>query len=198
MISMKQYLAPTFTLALLGLTLAACDSTDPEENGGAGEQELITDVVLTFTPEGGGTAVVATATFDEAGVLQDIDTIELASGTTYAGAVRFLDAFNGEDITEEVEEEREAHRIFYTPGGGVVDRIVISGLDTDADGNPLGLQFVAAVSSGGPATGTLNVTLRHYEDEAGLPGDKIDDTGGAEVPGVIENDVDVDFPVSVQ
>ena len=185
-----------WTLALFIVIYATgCDSTEPEESGG-GEEEVITDVNLILTPLDGGTPLTFNARFNEQAVEQSKDTLRLTAGTTYSGEIEFLNSFENEDITEEIrDEEPDAHRLFYTPGSGLADRITISDLSTDPNGDPLGVTFTVAVSAGEAAMGTFNVRLRHYEDGAELPGTKQNDDGEAQVPGVVENDVDVLFPV---
>ncbi|MGI9176189.1 MAG: hypothetical protein ACR2GR_12825 [Rhodothermales bacterium] len=195
--SMKRTLGWTLALFVF-LYAAGCDSTEPEEDDGAGEEEVITDVNLILTPLDGGEPLTFNANFNEQGVEQSKDMLQLTAGVTYSGEVEFLNSFENEDITEEIrDEEPDAHRIFYTPGGDLAGRITISELSTDPNGDPLGVTYNMAVSAGEAVTGTLNVKLRHYEDGAELPGTKQNDDGVAEVPGVVENDVNIDFPVVI-
>jgi hypothetical protein len=170
-----------FPLPLLALacTLTACDSTRPDDD--AGENELITRVVLTLTPQGGGAA--ATATYNDAnrnGLIEasEFTTLALRAGTTYSGTVTF--ASPDEDVTAEVRAEAESHQVLYTPGGGVAGRLTITTTDRDRNSLPIGLQFNAAVSGGAAATGTLRVVLSHYEGEvkrAGVPSTEADFDG---------------------
>lgn len=196
---LKMIRAVTFA-ALLGITLAACDSNEPDDDGG-GEAEVVTLVRLTFTPQGGGTAMTADADFDEAGVLQSADAIALSAGTTYDVTIDLQNTLEtpAESITDEIRnEEPEAHRLFYTAEGAVSDNITIANLDTDPNGDPLGLSFDVTVTGGAGDSGQFRVKLRHYEEDANLPTDKRNDTAtAAEVPGVVENDVNFTFPVSI-
>ena len=136
------------------------------------EQELITQVEITLTPVGGGAAQVVSIT-DPDGLgpqppSAPTGTFDLAAGTTYDGAVRFLDASdpaNVENITEEVEEEDDEHRVFYLVTGAGVD-IPVSSLDLDGNGAPLGVTFQVVVDQGAAAgNGTVRVILSHYDDE---------------------------------
>ncbi len=192
---------PLALLAALLLTVSACDSNEPDPDDGAGEEEVITLVRLAFTPQGGGAAFTADATFDEAGVLQNAETINLQAGTTYDVTIDLQNTLESppESITVEIrDEEPDAHRFFYTAEGGAAGRLIVSNLDTDPNGDPLGLTFDLAVSSGGAASGSFRVKLRHYEEDANLPADKRNDTATSpEVPGVVENDVDFTFPVQI-
>ncbi len=186
--------------ALLGVALAACDSNEPDDDGG-GEAEVISLVSLTFTPQGGGAAFTTDAVFDEAGVLQSAETITLSAGTTYDVAIDLQNTLEtpAESITEEIrDEEPDAHRLFYVAEGAVSDNIAITNLDTDPNGDPLGLNFDVTVTGGAGDSGQFRVKLRHYEEDANLPTDKQNDTAtAAEVPGVVENDVNFTFPVSI-
>ncbi len=182
------------------LLLTACDSNDPDEDEGAGEEEVITLVRMTLTPQSGGAAITADANFDEAGVLQNAATLNLVSGTTYDVSVDLQNTLETppESITAEIEEESLVHRFFYTPEGGVSDNIVVSNLSLDTNGDPLGLTFRLAVTGGSGDSGTFRVKLRHYEEDANLPADKQNDTAtAAERAGVVENDVDFTFPVTI-
>ena len=191
---------PALAAALL-LTFSACDSNEPAPFDGAGEEEVITLVRLTLTPQTGGAAVTANATFDEAGREVSIDTLNLEAGTTYEVAIDLQNTLEDppESITAEIrDEEPEAHRFFYVPEGDVADNLTVSNLDTDPAGDPLGLTFDLEVTGGAGESGDLGVKLRHYEEDATLPDDKQNDTATApEVPGVVENDVDIAFPVSI-
>ncbi len=188
-------------LLAFAFLFTACDSNEPDDDDGAGEEEVITLVRLALTPQGGGAAMMVDATFDEAGVLQNAETLNLTAGTTYDVTIDLQNTLETppESITEEIrDEEPDAHRFFYTPEGGVAGRLTVSGLDADPNGDPLGLSFDLAASAGGAATGQFRVKLRHYEEDADLPADKRNDTATAdEVPGVVENDVDFTFPVAI-
>ena len=186
---MHTYIAKTLkgilVLTLLALTFTACDSTEPEDDG-AGEEELITRVVLTLT--GGGETIVAEASDpDGDGTNFQIDDITLTAGTTYTGSIELFDDINDEDITEEVEEEAGEHQFFYTPQGGIATRVTVNVTDTDGNGLPVGLDFTVVVSSGGAASGSLNVVLSHFDEEPKTGTDRSDET-----------DVDVTFPVTIQ
>ncbi len=184
-------------LALV-LSVSACDSTEPDEDNGAGEQELITRVVLTMTPIGGGEAVSITAEDEDGdgeGLSFDPEALVLQAGQTYNGTIELFDDENGEDITEEIEEEAAEHLFRYTAGGGLEGRleVVISDVEADysddgRDGVPVGLEFQAEVTGGSAASGTLNVTLFHFDEGAVKEdGDSVSN----------ERDIDIDFPVEV-
>lgn len=189
------------------LIFTACDSNEPTEN--AGEQEVISDVTLTFDDGDPSTSdITAAAVFNSGGELQSTETITLNNGVNYSVFIelenRFADTADERDITAEIAEEDEEHRFFYRvedaeSGGNPLSGILnITGLDTDGNGNPLGLSFNAETQSATQGNAFFRVKLRHYEDEAVLPDDKQNDTIDApEEPEVVENDVDFTFPLTV-
>ena len=176
------------TALFLTFVIVGCDSDEPDDDHGAGEEELITTVTITLTPQGGGADVTAVANdADGDGANFTIGDINVTANTTYTGSITLRDDINGEDITEEVEEEADEHQFFYTPGGGAVGRVTVNVTDTDGNGLPVGLDFTLEVSDGAAATGTLNVVLGHY-DEGPKDGVTMSD----------ESDVDLTFPINIQ
>lgn len=206
----KHVLVWSFTVLALTLVLSACDSTDPDDSG-AGEEEAITNAIVTLTSTADPSDVVtAEATFDPA--TDDVlsrDTLNLTAGTTYTGEIELLNETADDpierDVTAEIEEEADEHQFFYVPEGGIAGGLVtVTPTDTDSDEDgqalPLGLAFELVVADAAPATsGELRVVLRHYEEDANLPDDKASDTPTSdEVSGVVENDIDFTYPVEVQ
>jgi len=180
-------LASLTLVAAIGLAACEDDPTNPEGN----EQELITRVEISLTPVGGGAAIVSNIVDpDGLGPLapeaQD-GAIALVPGTTYNGSVRFLDASDPddiEDITIEVAEEDDEHRVFYTVTG--LAGVEVTNLDTDGNGAPLGLTFDVVVGAGAAGAGNLNVLLSHFDDEPKGDGSEPSD----------ETDADVNFAIS--
>lgn len=171
------------------LLLAACgeSSTAP-----GGESELITRVTLTLTPNGGGSALTAFIDDPDGNGPQSPSAqqgaLTLAAGTTYAGTVKFENRLKTpvEDITEEVEEEANEHRVFYTVTGSGV---TITTTDLDPAGRPLGLRFNTVVGTGAAGAGTVRVVLCHYDDGP-KPTTATTCTG--------DTDIDVTFNYTVQ
>jgi hypothetical protein len=192
---------PALAAALL-LTFSACDSNEPDPDGGAGEEEVISNVDMVLTPQNGSAFTVA-AVFDEEGVRQSVDPITLTAGTVYGVEVNFRNRFEDdpEELDEEIKvEENIAHQLYVIPEGGVADDLTISDRNADDVGQPLGTSFTLTVG-GDAASGDLRVVLRHYEGDTDelvveQKGDDLDPTT-AEVPGVVENDVDFTFPVTI-
>ena len=192
---MKKLSLLKYAPLLLAGSLLATGCDDPEEPGGPGEEELITQVVITLTPIGGGASMSAT--------IEDPDgngpmppepptqTLTLTQGGTYDGMIQFFDASDPADvesITEEVEEEDDAHRVFYTVAGLTGVDIPDGSLDTDANGAPLGLTFQVEVDASASGTGTIQVVLSHYDEEP---------KGDGSTPSN-ETDADVTFTATVQ
>lgn len=191
------------------LVVTACDSTEPDE-GEAGEQELISNVTLTLTPQGGGSAVTAEAVFDESGALDasaSQRTLTLAAGTAYGGSIdfrnRFADDAEEQDITAEVRAEAMEHQVFYAPQSALASALTATYADDETDyadvieggtpraGVPVGLAFTVDVSGDAASTsGDLRVVLGHYDERPKNAQESIDD--------VPERDVDVTFQVTVQ
>jgi hypothetical protein len=160
-----------FAMVLI-VVLSACA---PLGNGALNEQEVITSMILTFTPAGGAPAI--TAEFDDpdgdGGELPTIQPIVLAPGE-YTLAVRLQNRFEDppEEITDEVRDEQDEHLFLFTgsataPGGPIEQRYA----DMDTNGLPVGLESSVTARAG---TGSLVVTLRHMPPE--LPPEKAADT----------------------
>lgn len=187
-----------FTLLLVSNFIVSCSNDDdnsipPPVN----EEEVITTMTLTFTPVGGGTVVeLKTQDLDGDGPDAPVVTISgsFQSDTTYNGTVEFLNELEdpAEDITEEVAEESLEHQVFFTVTGGLG---TMTYNDTDADGNPIGLDIsFQTVSTGTPINGSITVTLRHESNKnaSGVSDGDITNAGG-------ETDIEETFaPITVE
>ena len=173
--------------ALLTLAMLGCsdDDTTPEI---INEDELITTVILTLTPDSGDQVVLTTIDLDGDGPDEPVTTVvgSFLENTQYQGAVQFLNETEdpAEDITQEVIEEADEHQVFYTTTDGL--NIQTTYEDQDSQGNPLGVQIT--LSTGAASEGSLTVTLRH---EPVKPNDGLDSAGG-------ETDISTSFDVSIQ
>ena len=199
--------AAVFVTAALTFACADDDETsptgpaDPEEHEeddhdhGPGEEELITTLEITLRPSSGGAPVTAS--------FQDLDgpggnepvvyRLIVMKGTDYNGSVRVLNETETppENITEEVEEEAEAHQFFYeTLGGFSVATVTVTDKESDYVTNsgadhPVGIQFTLSVPDNAQ-NGEFRVILSHY-DEGPKDGTTQSD----------ETDIDVTFDVEV-
>ncbi len=173
------------------LLFTACEKEDPII---LNEEELITTLIYTLTPEGGGTPIEFR--FEDldgdGGNAPVITNGTLTANTTYNGVVSLLNATESPaiSISVEVAAEAEEHQFFYE-----FSTMSFSGgfdyADADENGNPVGLQTTFA--SGTPLTSTLTITLRHEPNKSasGVSDGDITNAGG-------ETDIQVTFDVTVQ
>jgi len=194
-------------IVLLMALLAGCSKDDPQKED---TPELITKVTLTFTPVGGGSAVVVSATDPDGEGVQDIAVdgpVNLNQSTTYVLTIELINGLvaagqPGYDITEEVEEEGEEHQFFFAwtnntfsdpAGDGNIDNAAdalnyTGGANAkDAAGLNLGLTTTWTTTDV-IASGTFRVVLKHQ------PGTKTNLSGVT----VGETDLDITFTINVQ
>lgn len=177
-------------LFLLTLIFSACSSSDDPEV--VNEEELITTLAVTLTPQGGGSDVTLRyRDLDGDGPSAPVITVSsaLASGVIYNGNIEVLDETKSpaEDITEEIEEEDEEHQFFYTFTNGIATTAYT---DADGNGNPVGLTFT--LTAGAAGSGNFTVTLRHEPDKTapGVSSGDITNAGG-------ETDISATFPLVI-
>ena len=173
--------------ALLSIAMIGCSDDDsaPEV---INDEELITTVILTLTPDSGDQVVLTTVDLDGDGPDEPVTTVvgNFSENTIYDGTVAFLDESGEEveDITQEVIEEADEHQVFYTISEGL--NIQTTYEDQDTQGNHLGVQIT--LSTGAASEGSLTVTLRH---EPVKPNDGLESAGG-------ETDITTSFDVTIE
>ena len=178
------------TTAIFATALfVACSSDDDNTPAPVNEEEVITTLTVTLTPDGGGTSItLQTRDLDGDGPNAPVINVsgDLAAGVTYNGSIVLLnETVNpSENITEEVEEEDEDHQFFYGIGSGLDVTTAYSNFDSN--GNPLGTEFTLTTDTA--SSGMLTFTLRH---EPTKPNTGIDNAGG-------ETDIKATFNVTVQ
>ena len=176
-------------IALSSLLFIAC-SDDDDAPEPVNEEEVITTMTVTLSPQGGGTNItLQTRDLDGDGPDPPVVTVsgDLAANTTYDGAIELLNETEtpAEDITEEVEEEDDEHQFFFAVGGGL--DATTDYANFDGDGNPLGTEFTLTTTDA--STGNLTITLRH---EPKKPNDgTLADAGG-------ETDIAQTFDLTIQ
>jgi hypothetical protein len=207
-VSLRLLALPVAVFVFVPFALAGCldvENPDPGENEG----EAITRVELTFTPEGGGAAIVASFADPENDGDPTIDPITLADGARYALAVTFENQLADpvEDITAEVADEGDEHQVFFygsavsgpATGDNAAAVVTHAYADEDENGLPIGLANTIEATSTG--SGELKVMLRHLPAEGGVAV-KVASTAedfaadGNAVPG--DADVDVTFALTVE
>lgn len=181
-----------FTLfSLLFLTLiTSCSDDDAPEI--INEEEVITDVTLTFVNEANETQ---TYTYTDPSYRDENyqePVIMLKPGSTYQVELQFFNKSNPqdiEDITNEVREERNDHFVTYAFGQVAVDLTrndSASGID--AAGIPIGLNTIWETQTAG--NGTLVVKLIHEPTLKDVTNPMGSFTGG-------ETDVEVAFQIQI-
>ncbi len=194
-------------LAIATACVGCLEVDDPNNDD---EQEVITTVVLTFTPGDAGAAVIAKHADPEDDGNPVIDAITLRNNVLYTLTVEFLNELEdpAEDITEEVSEESDEHQvIIYGSGvagpatGEEADGVITHAYDDEDDnGLPIGLKNrMTPVRVG---QGDFKVMLRHLPVENGSAqkteglAEQFATGGSAGIPGDI--DADVTFPITVE
>lgn len=179
-----------FTVVAATVLFSGCkDDPEPEPPN---EEEVITTLKYTLSPSAGGTDIELSFT-DLDGEGAGVPVIvggTLMANTDYVGSLELLNESESpaEDITVEIMEEDEEHQFFFESS---ISDLTVLYSDTDADGNPVGLE--TSISTGSAATGTLSIVLKHEPDKSGtgVSGGDITNAGG-------ETDIEVSFPINVQ
>lgn len=172
------------------LFLGACKKEDPVIPN---EEELITTLIFTLTPDTGGGAIQMTfRDLDgDGGNAPVITGGALSANTNYSGTLQLLNETEvpAGDITDEINAEKESHQFFYSIGGGL--DLAIGYDDLDGSGKPVGLSITAL--AGYVSSGQLTIILRHEPDKnaAGVSNGDITNAGG-------ETDIEVTFDVTIQ
>ncbi len=157
-------------LSLVVVSLAACPEVTPDE--GDNENEVITTITLTFTPDAGGAALVFAFDDPENDGAPIIDAVVLDNDVDYDLAVSFANelADPAEDLTAEVRDEAVDHQVFFfgsgvqSPASNVAGALITqSYADSDANDLPVGLASTIVTNVTGVAE--LQVVLRHMPQE---------------------------------
>jgi len=188
---MNKLTFPFLALLLAGIAISGTScKKDPVD---VNEEELITTLRMTWTPEGGGIERVFEFSDPDGpgGTAPTVFSDTLAANTTYNVSIEVLDesATPVKDISEEILAEGDEHQFFFATTSGVV--LQFSYEDTDVNGAPIGLKTKMYTKDAG--SGLLRVTLRHdlAKGASGVPQGDITNAGG-------ETDIEVDFPLHVR
>ena len=132
------------------------------------DHEVITSVVLTFAAQNSDEIVEAQWAEGEDGGDPMVDAISLTDGEAYDLSITVWNDLEDprEEITPEILEEALEHQIFFFgsavagPAGEADDAFVTHAYaDTDAEGNPIGLENTMTADEIG--SGVMTVLLRH-------------------------------------
>jgi len=194
-----------YFLFLFGSVLVvSCGDDDetPDPMDDDEEEETITELVLTFTPAGGGDVVTATwldADGDGVGA-PAIDEIDLVEGTEYTLTMTLANTLEDpdEDITTEIQDEDDEHIFFFEftenyfsdpAGDGNVDNRAdsVNYNDQDDNGFPVGLSTTWTAGAHTDAAGEFRVVLKHQPDLKTATSDVT--VGGT--------DLDATFPINI-
>ncbi len=174
------------------LFITSCKKDELDDPIIPNEEEVITTLNFTLTPNGGGSAVVlAFRDLDgDGGNAPTITGGTLNANTTYTGSLELLNELESpaEDITKEVKEEANEHQFFFQTS---LSEVGIAYNDLDANGKPIGLATI--ITTKGASTGTIKVILRHEpaKDASGVSTGDITNAGG-------ETDIEITFNVEVK
>ena len=160
----------------------ACEDDDPRSRSGR-EEELITRVKLILTLNNEKTIYIWTS--DKSASNSDptsVDTIKLVENMTYKLSLLLLN--QKDDVTEEIEEEKEEHLFVFLPEDV---NLTYTYEDEDSNAKPIGLAGTVVTTTA--SEGTLRVVLRHEPDSKDAPTD-LSKVGGT-------TDIDIKFPVCV-
>lgn len=157
--------------------LTSCKNDDPEPEN---VSELITKVILKFTPTSGGSAITVTATDPDGEGSQDLQIdgpINLTKGITYTLTIELINGLynpgaDGYDISKEVLAEGDEHQFFFSWTNGVFSSPTDSGnigsvpgivnyQDEDINGLPIGLTTSWTTSTNMGTAKTFRVLLKH-------------------------------------
>ena len=186
----NKYKLPLAFFAVAILFLSSCKKEDPEIPN---EEELITTVTYTLTPQGGGDDVefIFRDLDGDGGDAAVIINGTLQANTVYDGSLELLNESEApvEDITEEIQEEDADHQFFFSVSNGLNLNITYD--DVDGNNNPVGLATVA--TSGEASQGQLTIILRHEPEKSagGVSDGDITNAGG-------ETDIEVTFDVTIE
>lgn len=179
--------------ALFAILFASC-SADDNTSAPVNEEEVITTVTATFTPQGGGSAIILTSR-DLDGDGPNVPVItssgNFATNTTYDASLDLLNETltPAESITDEIIEEALDHQFFFS-GTNNIGTFAYA-IPYDGNAHPVGVNFTFTTTSA--ASGNLTVILRHQPDKSasGVSSGDITNAGG-------ETDAQVTFPVVVE
>ncbi|MGQ9804658.1 MAG: type 1 periplasmic binding fold superfamily protein [Chlorobiales bacterium] len=183
------------SLILFGAIVASvfafgCSDDPAKPNPPANESETITTVQLRLVQTDDATRVFQAQWRDLDGEGSNPPVItgfsNLPANKTFSGSVKVLNETKSppEDLTEEIEEEDEAHQFFYIVSGAT---LTFEYADADSSGKPVGLK--TTVTTGAASSGTLRVILKHEATKNNTIGEPSTDG---------ETDIDITLPATVQ
>ena len=189
---MFKYLSSTIITAVFCIlfSLSSCKKKDPEP---INEEELITTLRMTFSPEGGGSNIIFQWKDIDGDGGNDPVLMQpaLKENTVYNTTITLLNESESpvEDVTQEIRRELESHQFFFIIPSTL--KLDVRYNDRDSNNNPIGLSSVFTTREA--STGILQVILRHEPNKSasGVSTGDVSDAGG-------ETDIEVDFNVQIR
>lgn len=190
--STNKFIFRSISLFLVTLFITSCSTEDPVIPN---EEEVITTLKYQLI----SADKKDTANFVFKGLHGDnaekpkttIDTLK--KDTEYTGSLTLLNEQESpvENITLEIEEEKDEHQFFFSLDSDVSDLVDIQYSDKDASGKPVGLK--TTLTTKGAGAGKLKITLRHKPDKnaADVSKGDITNAGG-------ETDIEVIYEVYIK
>jgi hypothetical protein len=184
----------SFLYSILFLQMALLVSSCEKDPQIPNEEELITTLLYTLTPQSGADSLEVIFSFrdldGDGGLEPEIIQGRPQPNTAYNGLIQLFNesvspAIN---ITNEILDEGKEHQFFYTFSD--VD-VTLTYADEDDDQNPIGI--ATSLTTGDPGDGIFTVTLRHLPDKfaAGVKNGDITNAGG-------ETDIEITFPLIIE
>lgn len=189
---MKLKLITISIIAYMFLLLQACKKDNPKP---VNEEEVITTVILTFTPSDGSSIKYISykdiTPDDTAGQLISSDTLERNKSYTMTVSILNETFTPAQNITAEIHNEGTEHQFFFIQNPSGLFSILDYN-DKDENDNPIGL-INKATTIDAESTGTIRVVLRHEPLKLGIsvPDGDITNAEG-------ETDLDVTLPVVIR
>lgn len=168
-------------VSFIALSIISCKRSKKNEK--ENESETITKITVTLNTGG----VANTYSYSDAdgpgGNNPIIDTVFLSSNSNYTSTIKFIDETKqpAEDLTQEINEESDAHQVFYESNSAELKIIY---LDKDKNAAPIGIN--TAWSTLNKASGNLKIILKHQPDG------KTGNTASG------ETDVEIVFPLVIK
>lgn len=192
---------PLFAIAVFTFAFASCDSEKPTEEN---EEEVITDVTLSFTElNSAGAPVGSKISFKasdpqgiELGSAPTIETVTLTRGKTYRMEITVFNSIESEDITAEILEEADEHQFYFLGTAFVGSSAPASIVYDDPSGDLIGLRTKVTLSAT-PASNNavMRIILRHDLNKAFAGATSPIFQNFAQAGG--ESDLDINFPLVI-
>lgn len=174
-----------FLSTIICLTFFASCSDDDDGSGivEPNEEEIITDVTLTFTNDADATDIIVLSSIDpdgEDGPLAPTQNISgtFNAGATYTATINLYNSIEDEDITVEVTDEEPDEHFFIYAINGLDMTFTRSANDfVRMDGNLLGFETTWTANTA--STGEVTVQLFHESVTVSDDNDFGTQTGGS-------------------